>query len=339
MSERGPGVRTRRAPSLAVWLAALAAAALATTLLAPATAEAAPPIFTLSDPRSDDNGAGSLVYPLRDDLKPGDLDLIEFSARREKDGTQFEVLFARPVRKPTRAPIDAGGTALDWVARHGFYTFNVDVYIDRDREKGLGSTEMLPGRRAEVTPAFAWERAICLTPVPHEAEESLKRLRFDAAKERLKATSPRLDDAALDSLRQAVAADVKERYFFPTRIRVGGSKVSFFVPDSVLGGPAQADWGYVVVVTGAEVTQKVDVGAVVGVGKRPEPRLFMIPVRPSPSLESFGGGREDDSLEPHVIDVLVREGGVTQQAWLRDYDLRTGRGVKLPGVVPKDVVR
>jgi hypothetical protein len=343
-TDTGPGAR--RAPPVpggqaaAALLAAVAAlvATAALTALPPATARAAAPIFQLSDPRGDDHGGGALLYPMRDDLEPGDLDLISFSARREKDGTQFEASFARPIRKPTRRPIDAGGTALDWIARHGFYTFNLDVYIDTDRETGLGETAMLPGRRAEVARAFAWDRAICLTPVPHEAEEALKRMHFEAAKERLKASSPRLDEATLDSLRQSVAADVGRQVYFPTRIRVTGPKVSFLVPDSILGGPARADWAYVVVVTGAEVTQRIDLGATLGVKQRVEPGLFIVPVRESRSPESFGGGREDDTLEPQIIDALVPE-GVAQEAWLRDYDLRRGRPVRLPGVVPAGAAR
>jgi hypothetical protein len=315
----------------------LAAAALLAVGIAappPPIARAAPaPVFVLEDPRGDDHGDGSLTYPLRDDLKPGDLDLISFSARPEGDGTLFEATFARPIRKPARRPVDAGGTALDWVARYGFYTFNLDVYIDIDRVFGSGETAMLPGRRAEVDSAFAWERAVCLTPSPYEAQEKLKRIWFDAAKERLRKATPHLDAATEDSLRKAVAADVERRVFFPTRIRVLGSRVRFLVPGSFLDGTARPLWGYVVAVSGADVFQRLDLGSTLGLKEKPPPTLMILPVKPARSSEAFGGGRENDTLEPPLVDILT-PAGLEQEAELKDYDLRTGRPVRLQGVVP-----
>ena len=261
--------------------------------------------------------------------------MISFAARPEGDGTLFEATFARPVRKPDRRPVDEGGSSLDGIARFGFYTLNLDVYIDTDRMPGSGETAMLPGRRAEVDSAFAWERAICLTPSPYEAEQTLKRMWFDTARERLKQTLPHVEDATEDSLRQAIAADVKKRIFFPTRVRVTGSTIQFLVPGSFLGGPARATWGYVVAVSGADIVQRLDLGTTVGLKKKSAPELMILPVRTGRSEEAFGGGRSDDVLEPPLIDILTPP-GVRQEAVLRDYDLRTGRPVRLPGVVPAE---
>ena len=38
----------------------------------------------------------------------------------------------------------------DRIARNGFYTFNVDIYIDTDRIAGRGETSTLPGRGVAV---------------------------------------------------------------------------------------------------------------------------------------------------------------------------------------------
>ncbi|HEY6572922.1 MAG TPA: glucodextranase DOMON-like domain-containing protein, partial [Candidatus Eisenbacteria bacterium] len=166
-------------------LSLLSVACIAAFFMAPiaaAPAIAAPTaLFTLDDPRGDDHGDGTLVYPLRNDLAPGDLDLVSLSARAEKDGTLFEATFARPIRVPGREPIDAGGMALDRLARFGFYTFNLDLYIDTDGVPGSGLRAMLPGRRAEIDSSSAWERAICLTPRPYQAIEALRDLRLAAA--------------------------------------------------------------------------------------------------------------------------------------------------------------
>lgn len=325
----GPGARLRRAPLLRALVTAAAIVA-----VAPSVARAAPAaIFKVTDPRGDDRGDGSLIYPDREDLRPGDLDLVSFSARPEGDGTLFEATLARAVRKPARRPVDAGGTSLDWVARLGFYTFNIDVYIDIDRIPGSGETTMLPGRRAEVDSTFGWERAICLTPSPYEAEDKLQRIWFNAAKERLEAARPHLDDATEDSLRKAVAADLKRRVLFPTRVRVSGSTIRFLVPGAFLDGAARAGWGYVVAVSGADIEQRLDLGSTVGLKKKAAPTLMILPVKTGRSKEAFGGGRDDDTLEPPLVDILVPP-GATQEAELKDYDLRTGRPVRLSGVVP-----
>ena len=191
-------MRPRRlAPVLAVVLLPLAGPA----LLPAAEARGKPVIFKLEDPRGDDHGDGSLVYPLRDDFEPGDLDLLSFSARAENGGTTFEATFARPVRSPGRRTIDIGGGNLNDVARFGFYTFNVDVYIDMDRIPGSGSTNMLPGRVAEIAPENAWERAVCLTPRPYEAQEALRRLMVRTVKHDAKTDKKKLSENDLKRLR------------------------------------------------------------------------------------------------------------------------------------------
>ena len=143
----------------------------------PTAAAEKPALFTLSDPKGDDNGAGSIRYPLRSrkDMLPGQLDLLTFTARKEKDGTTFEAKFARPITRTDRVPIDDLGTQMTDVYKLGFYTFNIDVYIDTDGVPGSGNTRLLPGRNAEVDPAHAWEKAVCLTPLPNEAEVLLSR--------------------------------------------------------------------------------------------------------------------------------------------------------------------
>jgi glucodextranase-like protein len=329
--------RWTRSPlcTAAVALALAAAVLAATAATAPRASAAAAPTFTLSDPRGDDHGDGSLLYPERNDLKPGDLDLLSFSARPEKGGTLFEAVFARAIRKPTREPTEGGGPSLDVVARHDFYTFNIDVYIDQDRVTGSGATAMLPGRRAEVEPEFAWERVVCLAPGPHEAEELLRHVWLDAAKEQLAAAMPHPDEAAQDSLARRVEADLRARVCFPTRIRVSGPRIQFFVPEQFLGGPARASWAYVVAVSGANLDQRLDVAAAVGLRKQAPASLMILPVSTGHPQDAFGGAQRGDSLLPPLVDILA-PAGTRQESLLRDYDLRTGRPARLPGVVPAE---
>ncbi|HEU5250480.1 MAG TPA: glucodextranase DOMON-like domain-containing protein [Thermoanaerobaculia bacterium] len=291
------------------------------------------PIFVLTDPRGDDNGDGTLIYPRRDDLRSGDLDLLSLEAQALADGTEFEARFARPIRPTARRTIDIGGGSLDDIARYNFYTFNLDIYIDTDRVPGSGSVAALPGRKAEVDPANAWEKAICLTPRPNEARAALKRLltRF-AARDR-KARGERIDTGQEKEIALQIEHDTDSRIFFPTRIHVFGSTIRFFVPSSFLGGIAKPTWSYVVAVSGADIYQEIDIGAALKITKPDPDSLMILPIEPGSFSDRFGGGRDDDPLQPPLVDIVV-PAGRSQEAILKDDDPATNRPVRLPGVVP-----
>jgi hypothetical protein len=315
--------------------AALAVLALAVQLLVPALpAAAAERLFTLTDARGDDHGNGHLVYPLEGELRPGDLDLLTLAAVREKGGTRFELTFAREIDQPGPGAIDDLGTPLDQVARYGFYTFNVDLYVDRDRRPGSGTVRLLPGREAEVSPDFAWERAIILTPRPNVARGQIKSLMMKSLKAELKSGDPRFDDEQYREMRAMVPGEVEQRIFFPTRVRTRGRTVTFFVPDEFLGGPADPAWGYVVLVTGADLAVSFDLGTHLG-SEEVMDRMMVLPLAHGTWTDRFGGGREDDPLQPPIVDVLVPK-GVEQERVLDDYDPVAGRPVALPGVVPAE---
>lgn len=302
-------------------------------LAAPLAARKPEPIFVLGDPRGDDHGDGTFQYPLRSDLARGDFDLLSLEARPESGGTLFVATFARPVAPTSRRTIDFGGGNLDSIARFGFYTLNLDIYIDTDRVPGSGSTVLLPGRKAEADPANAWEKAICLTPRPYEAKEELRRLLARFAKKDLKEKTGKIEPGQSSAINQEVRGDIEERVFFPTRIRVFGQTIEFFVPGSfLLGGAAKPEWSYIVAVSGADIFQRVDVTAAVGLSK-PEPDTLMIlPVEPGRSQEVFGTNREDP-LQPPLVDVIVPD-GQKQEDVLKDDDPKAGRPVRLVGVVP-----
>ena len=272
---------------------------------------AAPPVsgktlFTLSDPRGDDHGDGNFIYPLNEELDPGDLDLITFSASPAKGGTWFEVTFAQPIRTPEAEVIDNLGTSLKSLARHGFYTFNVDIYIDTDRQPGSGAVAMLPGRHANVDRASAWERAVVLTPRPNETRGELKRLLMRKLSQELRDENSTLTEDKAAELRGQIPEDVDSRIFFPVQIRVRGNKASFFVPDSFLGGPVMDTWSYVVVVSGADLLASFELHRVLG-RDDPEKSLMILPVSPGKWSDRFGGGREAAPNQPPLIDILVRK--------------------------------
>jgi len=291
-----------------------------------AVASEPPALFTLADPKGDDHGDGALVFPLREDLQPGDLDLVSVTARPDGEGTEFEVAFAKAISRPNAREIDSVGGTLEKVAKLGFYTFNVDLYIDTDRQPNSGITSMLPGRLAEVDPAFAWEKAICLTPQPFDARSALRRMTRSALLQELKGGAGKPSKGTLD-----------ERVFFPTRARVVNHAVRFTVPSSFLGGRAQANWAYVVVLTGADLRQRLDVQSFgLFVNADNTGSLAVIPIAGGPTDVTFGGVREGDPYHPPIVD-LIAPLGRTQEEILRDDDPKAGRPVRLPGVVPEDV--
>lgn len=299
------------------------------------TRAAEPPIFTLTDPRGDDHGDGTVTYPRREDLKQGDLDLLSLVARPDPEGTLFEATFARPIARPGSLVIDNLGTTADKVARFGFYTFNLDIYIDTDRVPGSGSLALLPGRKAEVAPANAWEKAICLTPRPFEAQEGLKRLLVRFARRDVKARTGKVDPAEMKLTEAGISEDVDKKVFFPTRVRVVGPTVSFLVPITFLGGRARPTWSYVVVVSGADIIQKIDVPEMLGLSEPDPDSLMIMPVSYRNYVDRFATTR-DDPLLPLIIDLIVPP-GKKQEEILRDDDPKSGRLVRLPGVVPAEV--
>jgi C-terminal binding-module, SLH-like, of glucodextranase len=307
----------------------------AALFLAALPALAGPVIFTVQDPRRDDHGDGNFVYPLDSELNEGDLDLLSFAARAERDGTTFELTFAKPIKVPGPEPIDDLGTLLSSVARFGFYQINVDIYIDKDRVAGSGGLEMLPGRHAEIHPDHAWERAVILTPRPHDARGELKRMLTRSLNDEAKKEDTDLTDAEFAALRAQIPGDVEERIHFPHQIKVRGHKITFFVPNSFLGGPAQADWSYVVAVSGANLLQSFDLRRLLG--RTSEAALMILPVSPGTWHDRFGGGRENAAIQPPLVDILA-PADRKQETILADFDARAKRPVVLPGIVPAEMM-
>jgi hypothetical protein len=299
----------------------------------PASAADRKQVFSLTDPRGDDRGAGELVYPLRDDLRPGDLDIVSLTARQEADGTTFEATFAQPITPPGPRVIDVGGGLVRDIARLGFYTLNIDIYIDTDRLAGSGAVSTLPGRNAEVDPSSGWEKAIILTPRPNEARGALKAILTRFAREELKAEGQKADRARMKTLASEISTDVEGRVFFPSRVTVFGRTIRFFVPMSFLKSAAKPSWSYVVAVSGADILQRLDVLGALKIDDPEPPSLAILPVAPGTWSDRFGGGEDDEPLQPPLVDIIVPS-GATQEKVLKDYSSKEGRLVRLPGVVP-----
>ena len=302
---------------------------LALLLLLGSPAVADDEVFRLQDPKGDDHGTGALLYPNRPDMERGDLDLVEFSARLDEDGTWFTVELARPIRDPRGEVTQIGQTPIEKLARHGFYTFNVDVYVDRDRVAGSGRTQTLPGRNVDVGRAFAWEKAIVVSPRPDIARTLLELHLDNVYENELRARQGRVSKSEIEAIQARSQAEVAEHYVFPDAIRVRGRKLEFFVPAADLGGQASANWAYTVLVTGADIEQlgRVDFNPT------QRPRMMTMPVMRGMQYDAFGLPAEADLAQAPIVDLLAPQSG-TQETALDDYDVIAGHLAQVPGVAP-----
>ncbi|HYH94554.1 glucodextranase DOMON-like domain-containing protein [Hyalangium sp.] len=286
----------------------------------------ATPLFTLADPRGDDHGDGDLRYPLRDDMPRGSLDLLLLVAYPEDNGTRFEATFARPIVNPQAGrTVDIAGETQAQRARFGFYTFNLDLYVDTDGVPGSGRTETLPGRNLTLAPGSAWEKVLLLTPRPYDARDQLRGQWLQAAREERQRQQGPLGEAAQQEVEAAVERELATRVFLPTRVRVTGATVEFFVPNDFFGGSPRPEWGYALAATGAFIENKVNLSSLFG--KEGPQGLMVLPIAPGDSKERFGGGRLGDPSQSPVVDLMVPE-GVTQEQVLAP------NGPPWPAVVP-----
>lgn len=292
-------------------------------------AVAAEPLFRLEDARGDDDGNGALIYPNRDDLHRGDLDLVSFAAEQRDDGVWFTAELGQAIRSPVGRVTEMGQTPMERIARNGFYTFNIDVYVDTDRIAGSGQTGTVPGRNVAVDRQFAWERAVVLTPRPDIARTMLQ-MHFDEQFEAdLRAKQGKVSKDELRDLQERAGARVDELFYFPSKVRVSGRKVEFFVPQEFFGAAPSKSWGYTVMVTGADLEQTGRPSQLSSI------RTTMMTMGVGRGITgSLWGIRSDaDEATPPIIDILAAD-AQTQHGALSDYDAVAGRLPAVPGIAP-----
>ena len=73
--------------------------------------------FQLDDVVGDDNGAGHLFYPNREDMRRGDLDIVWMRVENEVGGTWFTIRFKNPVASPKGRVTMLGQTPLEQIVR------------------------------------------------------------------------------------------------------------------------------------------------------------------------------------------------------------------------------
>jgi C-terminal binding-module, SLH-like, of glucodextranase len=117
--------------------------------------------------------------------------------------------------------------------------------------------------------------------------------------------------------------------FFPNRIRVRNREMEFFVPATFLGGPAQEQWAYTVLVTGADVEQA---GRILNFSPGSF-TLMVMGLASGRATEGFGIINRGDVNQPPVVDVLASSVDAQKRA-LSDYDVVAHRLATVAGVSP-----
>jgi hypothetical protein len=118
------------------------------------------PIFTISDTE------GDATLNIGGTIGSVDLDLLSLSAESRGNATVFKATFATSIETPDDRVISQSGATLQSFAPNGFYTFNIDVYINRNTAGNVNDSNN--------SSLFAWEKVICLNPRPHAAQMALQ---------------------------------------------------------------------------------------------------------------------------------------------------------------------
>jgi hypothetical protein len=287
--------------------------------------------FVLEDAKGDDRGFGTLEMPLNEEVRRGELDLIRLEVKPVDGGTRFEATFAKNIRPPGRRTIDNLGQTLDSLATHGFYNFNLDIYIDKDGVAGSGSQAALPGRNVTIAPEHAWEMAICLTPEPGTAKNVLRRILVRRVAEEMEAKTEVSPDKK--DLKRQANDRIESFVFFPDEIDVMGRRVQFFVPGSFTNGALNPDWTYTVVVTGADVVPRSDQSARYLDAMVDRDNLYVLPIGAGRPQEYFGGGLENNRFQNAVVD-MINAKDVDQAKMLAGFSRLEERLAEVRGVKP-----
>ena len=254
------------------------------------TAQTAP-LLSISDPEGDDVGDGSLVYPRDSAFAAGDLDLRLLRVFADGNNLRFEATMRNNIRHPgtARGP-GMGSEDLSVFARRGFYAFNIDIYVDTDRVPGSGNTVSLPGRRATIDAAHAWEKVILLTPRP----ELMERMLSDALQEASPASAADIE------------ATTRASVFFATDIRVRGRTISFTVPGTFLNAQTLAASSLTAMVTLAKLSVETEVSLFGKPSSNAIERLALGVAQPEAGRPLFAMGYVGDRAPAtSVVDMIT----------------------------------
>jgi hypothetical protein len=258
------------------------------------------------DPKGDDHGAGFLVYPGQSAWTKGDADLLSLTIENHSSGAWITVTFANPLKNPSHYAGQFASEDFSQFARHGFFNVNVDLYLDADRLPASGLTHSFPGRDVRIHPATAWERAIIVSPRPTALRQLLIKRLFETAKLE-QSSSWHLAPQAQKELKNAIESQVDRTYFFPTKVRVNGRQLRFFVPEEIHQFHDQQ--AILVVTTAANPETTLPLSFL----RKETPPLMNLPVFSGTPYDTLGCGERNPEKIGAVLDVLLPEAGLQER--------------------------
>ena len=169
----------------------------------------------LKDPKGDDKGPGTYIYPTDTAYSRGAFDLTKASLKDKGDSVEVKISVASRIKDPWRSKTWGG---------NGFSVQMFFIFIDTDHKAGSGHKAGLPGLNVKFAEESRWEKALIISP------QGTKRLTAEI---------------------NAKAKKWKKDIVVPTSVSVRGKFVVARFPKSQIGSLSEA-WGYQVVVQSNE---------------------------------------------------------------------------------------
>jgi len=171
-------------------------------------------IADMKDPKGDDKGPGTYVYPTDPVYTPGSFDIREVKIKTSGSKIVFKVKIASRITDPWDSKSWGG---------NGFSLQFVQIYIDS--KPGGGHCEGLPGLNVKFKPDACWEKVVLISPqgkskLTSEIEQKAKALKKDIV--------------------------------IPIKTRANGMILTAVVKKSDLGGTPKSTWGYQVIMQSNE---------------------------------------------------------------------------------------
>ena len=171
----------------------------------------------LLDPKGDDDGPGTYVYPTDPVYKKGSFDLTKVEIKDKGDKVQIKVHLKVKLEDPWKS--------RDWPTRgNGFSLQMAFLFIDQDHQKGSGHAEGVPGLNVRFKDDARWEKVVIISPQ---------------------------GNTRLKSEINTKAKDLKTDIVLPMKVKVSGKKIIATVSKKDLGEP-KAGWGYQLVLQSNE---------------------------------------------------------------------------------------
>jgi carbohydrate-binding DOMON domain-containing protein len=112
---------------------------------------------SFSDPKGDDTGPGTYVYPTKADYKKGSFDLVSLEIKDKGAELEIEITMNASIEDPW--------DSAKWpTPGNGFSLQMFQIYFDTDGKAGSGDNTTLPGMNGTFADDSRWEKVIVVSP-------------------------------------------------------------------------------------------------------------------------------------------------------------------------------